>query len=78
MGRKAPQVQAIRDSPREGVAAGPREPLAKAVDALRPDTLEEDADHLAFSAFKDKYCRYFSASNFSVLSLSNKLTFSLC
>ena len=45
----AAHAQAIRDSPRQGVQAGPREPLAKAVDALRPVTLEEDTDHLAFS-----------------------------
>ena len=63
----AAHAQAIRDSPRQGVQAGPREPQAKAVDALRPDVLEEDTDHLAFSTFKDKYRRYFNASNFSVL-----------
>ena len=58
----AAHAQAIRDSPRQGVQAGPREPQAKAVDALRPDCLEEDTDHLAFSSFKDKYRRYFNAS----------------
>ena len=63
----AAHAQAIRDSPRQGVREGPREPQAKAVDALRPDVLEEDTDHLAFSTFKDKYRRYFNASNFSVL-----------
>ena len=77
MSREAPQVQAIRNSPRQGVAAGPREPLAKAVDALRPHTLEEDADRLAFSAFKDKYRRYFSASNFSVLTIPQQQAYLL-
>ena len=63
----AAHAQAIRDSPRQGVQPGPREPQAKAVDALRPDVLEEDTGHLAFSTFKDKYRRYYNASNFSVL-----------
>ena len=63
----AAHAQAIRDSPRQGVQPGPREPQAKAVDALRPDVLEEDTGHLAFSTFKDKYRRYFNASNFEVL-----------
>ena len=36
----AAHAQAIRDSPRQGVREGPREPQAKAVDALRPDVLE--------------------------------------
>ena len=47
----AAHAQAIRDSPRQGVQPGPREPQAKAVDALRPDVLEEDTGHLAFSTF---------------------------
>ena len=46
-----------------------REILAKAIDALRPETLEEDTPPLQYSSFKDKYRRYFNASNFHVLSI---------
>ena len=73
----AAHAQAIRDSPKQGVQPGPREPLAKAVDALRPDILEEDADHLAFSSFKDKYRRYFNASNFRVLTVPQQQAYLL-
>ena len=58
-------------------AAPPREPQAKAVDALRPETLEEDTSALAYSSFKDKYRRYFSASNFHILSIPQQQAYLL-
>ena len=51
----AAHAQAICDSPRQGVQAGPREPLAKAVDALRPDTPEE-AGHYQGQCTKTVLC----------------------
>ena len=75
----AAHAEAIRDSPRQqqGAVAAPREPVAKAVDALRPESLEEDTDPLAFSSFKDKYRRYFNASNFHVLSIPQQQAYLL-
>ena len=46
-----------------------REVQAKAVDALRPEVLQEDTPPLSYSTFKDKYRRYFNASNFHVLTI---------
>ena len=48
---------------------GVREIQAKAVDALRPEVLQEDTPPLSYAAFKDKFRRYFNASNFHVLSI---------
>ena len=59
---------AAAGGPNQGGARA-REVLAKAVDALRPETLEEDTPPLQYSSFKDKYRRYFNASNFHVLSI---------
>ena len=49
--------------------AGARAVQAKAVDALRPEALQEDTAPLAYSTFKDKFRRYFNASNFQVLTI---------
>ena len=58
-------------------APRPREVQAKAVDVLRPETLQEDTPPLAFSTFKDKYRRYFNASNFQILSIPQQQAYLL-
>ena len=63
--------------PQGAVAGRLREVQAKAVEALRPETLEEDTPPLAFSTFKDKYRRYFNASNFHVLSIPQQQAYLL-